>query len=436
MTGMERYFNPSAEKMSRKDIAEIQLKRLRQTVSHAYNNVAYYRREMDKLGVKPEDIRGLDDISRLPFTTKQTLRDHYPFGMLAVPLSEVVEMHATSGTTGVPTLGLYTENDLEVWADVSARSLVMSGLSREDVFQITPSFGMFTGGFGFYHGARKVGALIVPSGAGFSRRQIQFMRDFGTTMVCAVVSYMLRLTETALEMGLDPAKDTKVRKGVFGSETWTEEMKRRISEVWDMDVYDIYGFTELCGPGVANDCRIHDGLHVWEDHFIVEVIDPQTGERLEPEEEGELVFTSLTKEAAPLIRYRSRDLSRIYDSTSCDCGRTHVRIAPIKMRIDDMIKVRGVGIWPSMVETALLKHPELGIEYQIQVSRVKGLDQLKIVVESRDKVGEDEKARLAQLLRRELHEILMVEPEVEVVDPMTLPRQEVGKAKRIIDNRA
>ncbi|MDJ0270135.1 MAG: phenylacetate--CoA ligase [Aigarchaeota archaeon] len=433
---MERYFNPTAERMSRRDIAEIQLKRLRQTVSRVYNNVAYYRREMDRLGVKPEDIRSLDDIARLPFTTKQTLRDHYPFGMLAVPLSEVVEMHATSGTTGAPTLGLYTENDLEVWADVSARSLVMSGLSREDVFQITPSFGMFTGGFGFYHGARKVGALIVPSGAGFSRRQIQFMQDFGTTMVCAVVSYMLRLTETALEMGIDPAKDTRVRKGVFGSETWTEEMKRRISEVWDMDVYDIYGFTELCGPGVANDCRIHDGLHVWEDHFIVEVIDPQTGEQLEPEEEGELVFTSLTKEAAPLIRYRSRDLSRIYDSTSCDCGRTHVRIAPIKMRIDDMIKVRGVAIWPSMVETTLLKHPELGMEYQIHVSRVKGLDQLKIVVEARDKVGGDEKARLAQILRRELHEILMVEPEVEVVDPMTLPRQEVGKAKRIIDNRA
>jgi len=432
---MERYYNEKAERISRKELKKLQDKRLRETVKHAYENVPYYKHKMDELGVKPSDIRGVEDLHKLPFTTKQVLRDSYPFGMLAVPKDELVEIHATSGTTGKPTLGLYTLNDIEVWAEVSARSLVMSGLTKEDVFQITPSFGMFTGGFGFYYGARKIGSLIVPTGAGFSKRQIQYMLDFGTTMVSAVVSYILRLTETAYEMGIDPAKDTKVRKGVFGSEMWTEEMKRKISKAWDMDVYDIYGFTELCGPGVANDCRYHDGLHVWEDHFLVEVIDPDTGEQLEPEEEGELVFTTLTKEAMPLLRYRSRDISKLIDAIECDCGRTHRRITPIKGRLDDMIKVRGVGLWPSAVEETLLKYPEVGLEYQIQITRKEGLDYLKILVETREKLDEDKKQALASKLAEELHNVLMIKPEVEIVDPMVLPRQEVGKAKRVIDYR-
>ncbi|HIQ29406.1 MAG TPA: phenylacetate--CoA ligase family protein [Candidatus Caldiarchaeum subterraneum] len=431
----ERYYNERMERIDRKELLELQNRRFRATVKHAYENVQYYKKAMDEKGVKPEDIKGVEDISKLPFTTKQTLRDNYPFGMMAVPKDEIVEIHATSGTTGQPTLGLYTVNDIEVWSEVSARSLTMSGLTKQDIFQITPSFGMFTGGFGFYHGARKIGAFIVPAGAGFSKRQIQYMIDFGTTMVCAVVSYILRLTETAHEMGIDPAKDTQVRKGVFGSEIWTEEMKKKISKAWEMDVYDIYGFTELCGPGVANDCKYHEGLHVWEDHFLIEVIDPKTGEQLGPEEEGELVFTTLTKEAMPLLRYRSRDLAKVIDSIECDCGRTHRRITPIRGRLDDMIKVRGVGVWPSAVEQTIMKYPEIGMEYQIQVTRKEALDYLKILVESKEKMDEFRKRELADKLSEELHNVLMIKPEVEVLDPMTLPRQEVGKAKRVIDNR-
>lgn len=422
--------------MPRREIEEKRDKLLRWTVQHAYNNNHFYRRKLDAAGVKPEDVKTYSDLSRLPFTTKDELRSLYPYGLLAVPRTEILEVHATSGTTGVPTLGFYTKNDIEVWGEVSARSLVMSGLRKEDVFQITPSFGMFTGGFGFYYGARKVGAMIVPTGAGFSKRQIQYMIDFGTTMVCAVVSYILRLTETALEMGVDPAKDTKVRKGVFGSEMWTAEMKKRVAEAWDMDVYDIYGFTELCGPGVANDCYLHDGLHLWEDHFFVEVIDPKTGEPVEAEEKGELVFTTLTKEAAPVIRYRCRDISFLMDSGTCDCGRTHRRLGYIKGRVDDMIKVSGVAVWPSAVETVLLRHGELGPEYQIVVWREKGLDRLKVVVEKAREMKEDEAEKLRQKLARELHETLFIGVDVELVEPMSLPRQEIGKARRVIDKRA
>ncbi|MEM2766591.1 MAG: phenylacetate--CoA ligase, partial [Candidatus Caldarchaeum sp.] len=409
--------------------------RLRWTVKHVYENNAFYRKKFDEAGVKPEDVKTAADLRKLPFTTKDELRSLYPYGLLAVPRTELLEVHATSGTTGVPTLGFYTKNDIEVWGEVSARSLVMSGLTKSDILQITPSFGMFTGGFGFFYGARKVGAMIIPTGAGFSKRQIQYMLDFGTTMVCAVVSYILRLTETAYEMGVDPARETKVRKGVFGSEMWTAEMKRRIADAWDMDVYDIYGFTELCGPGVANDCYVHDGLHLWEDHFYVEVIDPKTEEPVEPEEKGELVFTTLTKEASPVVRYRCRDISYLYDSVSCDCGRTHRRLGFISGRVDDMIKVAGVAVWPSAVENVLLKHPELGMEYQIIVTRVGGLDRLKVVAE----LGKDSKHvninKLKKKLEDDFRETLMTSVEVELAEPMSLPRQEVGKAKRVFDQR-
>ncbi|MDW7978408.1 MAG: phenylacetate--CoA ligase, partial [Candidatus Caldarchaeum sp.] len=344
-----RFFNRQAETLSRRELEMVRDRGIRWSVKHAYENNEFYRRRLQQVGVRPEDVKTADDLRKIPFTTKDDLRSLYPYGILAVPRTSLLEVHATSGTTGVPTLGFYTQNDLDVWGEVSARSLVMSGLTKEDILQITPSFGMFTGGFGFYYGARKVGAMIIPTGAGFSRRQIQYMLDFGTTMVCAVVSYILRLTETALEMGVDPRRDTKVRKGVFGSEMWTKEMKKRVAEAWDMDVYDIYGFTELCGPGVANDCYLHDGLHLWEDHFYAEVVDPKTGEPVEMEEKGELVFTTLTKEASPVLRYRCRDISYVYDSISCDCGRTHRRLGYISGRVDDMIKVSGVSIWPSAV---------------------------------------------------------------------------------------
>jgi len=431
-----RFFNKPAETMDRAEIRRLQEERLRHTIGWAYERVPFYRRKLEERGLTPDMIRGLDDLEKIPFTTKDELRSLYPYGILAVPTSEILEVHATSGTTGTPTLGFYTASDIEVWGEVSARSLAMSGLTREDIFQITPSFGMFTGGFGFFYGARKIGSMIIPAGAGFSKRQIQYMIDFGTTMVCAVVSYILRLTETAHEMGVDPARDTKVRKGVFGSEMWTGEMKSKIAGEWDMDVYDIYGFTELCGPGVANDCHLHDGLHVWEDHFLVEVVDPATGENVGPEEKGELVFTTLTKEAAPIVRYRCRDISYIYDSPSCDCGRTHRRIGWISGRIDDMIKVSGVAIWPGQVESVLLKHPMVGSEYQIIVWRQGGHDRIKVVAETREKIHDGDVERLARKLAEDLRNTLMTGVEVELVEPMSLPRVEVGKAKRVIDQRS
>ncbi|MEM2238041.1 MAG: phenylacetate--CoA ligase [Candidatus Caldarchaeum sp.] len=429
------FFNKAAETLPRKELESMRDERLRWTVKHVYENNAFYRKKFDEAGVKPEDVKTAADLQKIPFTTKEELRSLYPYGLLAVPRTELLEVHATSGTTGVPTLGFYTKNDIEVWGEVSARSLVMSGLTKSDILQITPSFGMFTGGFGFFYGARKVGAMIIPTGAGFSKRQIQYMLDFGTTMVCAVVSYILRLTETAYEMGVDPARDTKVRKGVFGSEMWTAEMKKRIADAWDMDVYDIYGFTELCGPGVANDCYMHDGLHLWEDHFYVEVIDPKTCEPIEPEEKGELVFTTLTKEASPVIRYRCRDISYVYDSVSCDCGRTHRRLGFISGRVDDMIKVSGVAVWPSAVEAVLLKHPELGMEYQIVVTRVGGLDRMKVVAELSKESGNVDVKGLKKRLEEDLRETLLTSVEVELVEPMSLPRQEVGKAKRVLDQR-
>ncbi|MEM1955382.1 MAG: phenylacetate--CoA ligase [Candidatus Caldarchaeum sp.] len=431
-----RFFSRQLETMPRREIEALRDQRLRWTVKHAYENNLFYRRRLDSAGVSPDDVKTASDLRKLPFTTKDDLRSLYPYGILAVPRTEILEVHATSGTTGVPTLGFYTQNDIDVWGEVAARSLTMSGLTKKDILQITPSFGMFTGGFGFYYGARRVGAMVVPTGAGFSRRQIQYMIDFGTTMVCAVVSYALRLTETALEMGVDPRRDTQVRKGVFGSEMWTKEMKKRVAEAWDMDVYDIYGFTELCGPGVANDCHLHDGLHLWEDHFYAEVVDPKTGESVEPEERGELVFTTLTKEASPVLRYRCRDISYLYDSTSCDCGRTHRRIGYISGRVDDMIKVSGVSIWPSAVETVLLKYPELGVEYQIIVSREDGRDRVRVVAELSRDVKQADLNRLRRKLEEDLHETLMTGVEVELVEPMTLQRQEVGKAKRVLDMRS
>ncbi len=412
--------------------------RLREAVHFAYQNSQFYRRVLDRAGLKPHNITGISDLQKAQiFTTKDDLRENYPFGMLSVSKNKVVEMHATSGTTGTPTLGLHSAQDLEEWGEIAARSLVMSGLRSDDVFQITPSLGMFSGGFGFYHGARKVGCTIVPSSAGFSKRQVEFMVDFGTTMFSAIVSYGFRLAEVATEMGVDPRRDTKVRKGIFGSEIWTREMKRKLSDLWDLDPYDIYGSTELCGPGVGNDCYLHNGLHIWQDHFLTEIVDPKTGEALGPEEEGELVFTTLTREAMPLIRYRSRDISRALDERACECGRTHQKYSEIKARADDMLKVSGVNFWPSEIERILLRRSDLGSEYQIRVDRVNSIDSMIVTVEARDS-GLDlgRKEILAKSLEKDLHDVLLFTPKVVIVEPNALPRVEVGKAKRVYDDRS
>jgi phenylacetate-CoA ligase len=433
------YYNPRAETASRRSIEENQSKLFRMTVHNAYENSFFYKQYFKRLKIMPREVCSLEDLQRRKFfTTKEDLRNNYPYGMLAIPRSKVAEMHATSGTTGTPTLGLHSEKDLDDWGEIAARSLVMSGLTKEDVFQITPSLGMFSGGFGFYHGGRKVGSTIVPSSAGFSKRQIQFMMDFGTTMFCAIVSYAFRLAEVANEMGIDLKKDTKARKGIFGSEIWTREMKRKLSNIWDMDPYDIYGFTELYGPGVGNDCQFHDGLHIWEDYFLVEVIDPKTLEPLGLEEEGELVFTTLKKEAMPLIRYRSRDISCLLDSfPSCDCGRTHRKYREITARSDDMIKISGINFWPSQIESLLLKEDGVGQEYRIKISKETGaLERMTIEIESKEKGLEpSRKEALSKKLTKDLHDKLLFSPEVVIVDPNSLPRIEVGKAIRVSDER-
>ncbi|MCL4519179.1 MAG: phenylacetate--CoA ligase [Thaumarchaeota archaeon] len=431
------YFNEKIERLSRKELSKIQERQLRYISHYAYENSVFYKKSFDAAGIKPDEVRSIESLQKAKiFTTKDDLRRAFPFGMLAVPRERVVEMHATSGTTGTPTLGLHTAKDLDDWGEVSARALTMSGMTKEDIFQITPSLGMFSGGFGFYHGARKVGCTIVPASAGFSKRQIQFMIDFGTTMFSAIVSYAFRLAEVAQEMGIDPARDTKVRKGIFGSEIWTSEMKTKISKIWDMDPYDIYGFTELCGPGVGNDCRMHDGIHIWQDYYYTEVVDPDTGEPVGPEEEGELVFTTLTKEAMPLIRYRSKDISALLDIQSCECGRTHQKFKSIRARADDMLKISGVNFWPSEVESVLLKQGEVGTEYQIRVMKVDSTDRMQITVESKERItDQSKKDLLAKKLSSSLHDVLLFSPEVMIVDPNTLPRVEVGKTVRVIDER-
>lgn len=415
----------------------MQKKKFRHAVQYAYENSPFYRRLFDQARLKPEEVREISDLQKARiFTTKDDLRENYPFGMLAVPQNRVVEMHATSGTTGTPTLGLHTAQDLDMWGEISARSLVMSGLGKDDVFQITPSLGMFSGGFGFYHGARKVGCTIVPSSAGFSKRQIEFMVQLGTTMFCAIVSYGFRLAEIAREMGVDLRRDTKVRKGIFGSEIWTRGMKQKLSDLWDLEPYDIYGSTELCGPGVGNDCFAHDGLHIWDDYFLTEVVDPKSGEVLGQEEEGELVFTTLGKEAMPLLRYRSRDISSMLDQGECMCGRTHRKFSEIRARADDMLKISGVNFWPSEVETILLRRGDLGSEYQIRVGRVNLIDSMTVTVEARESgLDTATKETLGKSLEKELHEILLFTPKVAVVDPNTLPRVEVGKTMRVYDDR-
>ncbi|MEM0501444.1 MAG: phenylacetate--CoA ligase, partial [Ignisphaera sp.] len=390
----------------------------------------HYRRKMREAGIAPEDIRSLNDTRKLPFTTKDDLRETQPFGYLSTDFTEVVEVHGTSGTTGEPVFMYYTQRDIENWSEVMARSLASAGLTEKDILQITPSFSLFTGGFGFFYGARKIGACIVPTGPGFSRRQIYVMVKLGTTMIAGIANYALRLAEVAFEMGIDPAKDTRVRKGVFGAEMWSDSLRRKIEKIWEMETFDIYGMAELYGPGTAIDCQYHEGLHVWEDHYLVEVVDPRTGDVLEPEERGELVVTTLSKDAMPLIRYRTRDITRILDVKQCLCGRTHRKIDRIQGRTDDMFIVNGVNIWPSAIEVVLHSNPLVGNEYQIVVVKSDGGDRLSIKVESSRKLSDEERNFLARRLQYELREAIVVEPEIEVVDPGMLPRSE-GKAKRV-----
>ncbi|MDG6220363.1 MAG: phenylacetate--CoA ligase [Candidatus Thermoplasmatota archaeon] len=428
------YWDQNHETMPKKELRQLQLDRLKHTVKHVYDNVPYYRNRMKEMGTKPEDIKTLEDVRKLPTTTKADMREQMPWGLMAVGLDHAVEMHASSGTTGVPITVGYTRHDLNVWSEVMARCLYMAGLRNKDVFQNPIPYGTFTGAFGFHYGAEKVGALVIPSGMGQSERQIQLMQYYGTTFFSGVVSYGLRLGQVALEMGIDPAKDLNVHSGIFGSETFSPELKKKLGDTWGMEVYDIYGLTEMCGPGVSTDCELHDGLHLWEDHFLAEILDPETQEPLSPEEEGELVITTLTKEGMPILRYKTHDITILYDVEECDCGRTHVKHAPIKARSDDMIIISGTNIFPGQIEEVVMKDPLSGTNYQILLERDGARDSLTVLVEARDKLADADATQMAARLQKNLKLALQFSAGVQVLAPGEIKSERI-KAQRVVDKR-
>jgi len=430
---MDHMFNHKMETLSHDKIRELQLKRLKQTVKLVYDNVPFYKKKFKELKIKSEDIKTLDDVRKLPFTTKNDLRDNAPFGMMATSLDNCIELHASSGTTGIPITVCYTSHDIDVWSEVMARCLSMSGLTKNDIFQNPIPYGTFTGAFGFHYGAQKVGALVIPSGQGQSERQIKLMEYYGTTFISGVASYALRLGQVAREMDIDPKK-LKVRNGLFGAEMFTSGLKKRIMETWNMDVHDIYGLTEMCGPGVSTDCDQHDGLHLWEDHFLVECIDPTTLEPVGFEEEGEIVLTTLTKEGMPLLRYRTRDIAKLYDVKKCECGRTHVKHSTIKGRSDDMIIIRGTNIYPGQIESVLMKHPEVGSNWRMILTTENDVDGLTVEVESKKQLSQFDTMNMEKMLENEIKTVIVFTPNVKVLPPNSIP--ETGlKAKRVVDSR-
>ncbi|MBO8143488.1 MAG: phenylacetate--CoA ligase [Thermodesulfobacterium sp.] len=430
------FWNKEIETIPEEKLKDIQLERLKKVVQYAYERVPYYRKKFEEAGIKPEDIKTLEDIKYIPFTSKADLREVYPFGMFAVPLSEIVEIHSSSGTTGKPVVMGYTREDIEVWKEVMARSLTMMGVTKEDIIQIAYGYGVFTGGLGFHYGALTIGATIVPSSAGNTRRQIELMRDFGTTVLACTPSYALYLAEYAKdEMGIDP-RTLKLKAGSFGAEMWTEEMRREIEKRFGIKAYNVYGLTEIIGPGVAHECEAQEGLHIWEDHFLPEIIDPETGEPLPEGERGELVLTTLTKKGVPMIRFRTRDITA-FISGKCSCGRTSRRIERIRGRTDDMIKVRGVMIFPYQIEKAILEVQGVEPHYQIILTRPHYLDEIEIQVEMSKEIFSDEVRKIEELkkrLEKRIEETIGVRVKVTLVESKSLPRSE-GKAKRVIDKR-
>ncbi|MDK2887811.1 MAG: phenylacetate-CoA ligase [Thermoanaerobacter sp.] len=429
------YWDREYETMSREQLRILQLERLKLTIERVYRNVPFYRQRFIEAGIKPSSIRTLEDLRRLPFTTKQDLRDNYPFGLFAVPMSDVVRVHASSGTTGKPTVVGYTQNDINTWAELIARSLTCAGATRFDVVQNAYGYGLFTGGLGLHFGVERLGATVVPVSGGNTRRQLMLMQDFGTTILTCTPSYALYMAEEGQKMGLD-FKKLPLKAGVFGAEPWSERMRQQLEEKLDLMALDIYGLSEIMGPGVAMECAAKQGMHIWEDHFIPEIIDPATGEVLPPGEQGELVITTITKEAFPLIRYRTRDITRI-DPEPCPCGRTHVRIKRITGRSDDMLIIRGVNVFPSQVESVLLEFGETEPHYLLVVDRKENLDSLEIWVEVAEHMFSDTVRKLEDLeyrLRERIESVLGISARVKLVEPNTIPRSE-GKAKRVVDRR-
>jgi phenylacetate-CoA ligase len=428
-------WNRHFECMERDELRRVQGERLRETVERVYFNVPYYRHRMQEAGLGPENILSIEDIVKLPFTTKSDLRDTYPFGMFAVPMSEIVRLHASSGTTGKPTVVGYSRNDISTWSEVMARTLTCAGANRNDFIQIAYGYGLFTGGLGLHYGGEKIGASVIPVSGGNTNRQLQLMHDFGTTVLACTPSYALYLAEAIEESGIN-RDELRLKAGVFGAEPWTENMRREIEQKLKIKAIDIYGLSEVIGPGVASECTEQNGLHINEDHFFPEIIDPETLQVLPEGSLGELVFTTITKEGLPLIRYRTRDLTRLHYE-KCSCGRTLVRMDKCLGRSDDMLIIRGVNLFPSQIETVLLEMSEIKPHYRIIVDRVNNLDTLELQVEVDEEFFQDKISQLQSLsgkLRDNLESATGLGIKVTLVEPKTIERSE-GKAIRVIDNR-
>jgi phenylacetate-CoA ligase len=423
------------EKASRDELAALQLERMKWSLQHAYDNVPHYRTAFDAAGVHPSDLKTLSDLARFPFTSKKELRENYPYGMFAVPMSEIVRVHASSGTTGLPTVVGYTKNDVAMWAGVMGRSLRAAGGTRNDIILNSYGYGLFTGGLGAHYGGEALGATVIPMGGGNTEKQVQLIREFRPTMIMATPSYMLTIADELQNQGIEPAS-CSLRIGVFGAEPWTNEMRREIETRLGIDAIDIYGLSEVIGPGVACECiETKDGPHIWEDHFYPEIIDPETGEVLPDGTPGELVFTSLTKEALPIVRYRTRDLTVLLPGTA----RTMRRIGKITGRSDDMLIIRGVNVFPTQIEEILLKHEALCGHYQLQISREHHMDEMTVLAEVRhdlsEVLNERQRAAIATVIRHEIKSGIGVSADVHVLESGRIERTQIGKAKRVIDKR-
>jgi len=424
-------FDRHGQFLKRKQLERIQEVKLRKIVRYAYRNVPFYRKRFAEAHLKPESIRNIDDLSKVPFTVKTDLRDNYPLGLLAVPANRVYCLHASSGTTGKPIVVAYTQGDLQRWGKLMGRTLDTTGVRKGDVIQNIYGYGLFTGGLGFHYGARALGTTVIPASSGNTKRQLMLMKDLRTTVVTCTPSYMVYLIEASKAEGYEPKTDFALRIGIFGAEPWSEEARKRIQDAFGLRAHDVFGMSELYGPGVGIECEERDGLHVWQDEFLTEIINPDTGEVLEPGKEGELVFTMLSREGMPLLRYRSRDLSAVYQD-ECACGRYHNRIKRIKGRSDDMLIIGGVNVFPSQVEHVLMNIPDIGDQYQIVVTH-KELDHMAVKVEvPQNRVNE---ASLVAKIRDELFAVLSIHTDVELLPLGTLPRSEVGKALRVVDLR-
>jgi phenylacetate-CoA ligase len=429
------YFSKEKECISREELKKLQLERLKKTVKRAYENVPFYKKKLDERGIHPDEIISLDMLNELPFTTKEDMRNNYPYGLFAEPIKNIVRLHGSSGTTGKPTVVGYTKNDLEVWSEIVARVIVEAGGTSEDVAQISFGYGLFTGAFGLHYGMEKVGATVIPFSSGNTEKQLMLMKDFGATILVSTPSYALYMSEVAQEMGIKK-DEIKLRLGLFGGEGTTDEMRNELEKRWGISATENYGLSEIIGPGVSGECIYKDGMHIAEDHFIPEIIDPDTGEVLEWGERGELVLTTLTKEGCPVIRYRTKDITSLNDEP-CKCGRTLARMTKVRGRTDDMLIIKGVNVFPSQIESVLVGMKQIGPHYQIVVKKKGFIDELEVLVELIDGSMLERFSELENLertIKRKLYTALGIDAKVRLVEPKTIERT-TGKSKRVIDLR-